>query len=86
MQEALDHSNKETNKRSRNKIYILDYLAYTTSQQGNIENTLSLTEMLTIGNRITTWLAYLSDVEQGSAAIFPPVDNYLKLKKKVLHF
>ncbi|CAF1247942.1 unnamed protein product [Adineta steineri] len=43
-----NHLNKETNKTSRNKIHILDYLAYTTSQDGNIEHALSLTEeMLT---------------------------------------
>ncbi|CAF0844796.1 unnamed protein product [Adineta steineri] len=32
-QEALDHLNKEINKTSRNKIHILDYLAYITSQK-----------------------------------------------------
>ncbi|CAF1520910.1 unnamed protein product, partial [Adineta steineri] len=49
MQEALDHLNKETNKTSINKIDILDHLAYATSQQGNVEHALAVTEeMLTI--------------------------------------
>ncbi|CAF4100567.1 unnamed protein product, partial [Adineta steineri] len=38
------------------------------------------------GNRITTWLTYLSDVERGDATVFPVVGSHLKSKKEVLHF
>jgi prolyl 4-hydroxylase len=49
MQEALDHLDKERNNTSMNKIDILDHLAYATSQQGNTEHALAITEeMLTI--------------------------------------
>ncbi|CAF0905886.1 unnamed protein product [Adineta ricciae] len=44
MQEALDHLDRETNATAPNKIDILDHLAYATSQQGNIEHALALTE------------------------------------------
>ncbi|CAF1287516.1 unnamed protein product [Adineta steineri] len=56
MQEVLDHLNKEINKISRNKIHILDHLAYTTSQDGNIEHALALTEeiLTTEENRTLT--------------------------------
>ncbi|CAF0977447.1 unnamed protein product [Adineta ricciae] len=46
MQEALDHLDKEQNKTSINKIDILDHLAYATSQQGNVEHALAVTEEL----------------------------------------
>ncbi|UJR35641.1 hypothetical protein I4U23_028391 [Adineta vaga] len=44
MQEALDHLNTDTNSTIPNKIDILDHLAYATSQQGNIEHALAVTE------------------------------------------
>ncbi|UJR10274.1 hypothetical protein I4U23_014481 [Adineta vaga] len=44
MQEALDHLDKEKNKTSINKIDILDHLAFSTSQQGNVEHALAITE------------------------------------------
>ncbi|CAF3520069.1 unnamed protein product [Rotaria socialis] len=44
MQEALDHLDTETNHTSINKIDILDHLAYATSQQGNVEHALAITE------------------------------------------
>ncbi|CAF0955061.1 unnamed protein product [Adineta steineri] len=51
-----NHLNKETNKTSRIKIHILDYLAYTTSQEGNIEHALAvIQEILTItSNHVRT--------------------------------
>ncbi|CAF3704453.1 unnamed protein product [Rotaria socialis] len=44
MQEALDQLEKEENKTSVNKVDILDHLAYATSQQGNLEHALAVTE------------------------------------------
>ncbi|CAF1572864.1 unnamed protein product, partial [Adineta steineri] len=46
MQEALDHLNTEPNNTAVNKINILDHLAYATSQQGNVEHALAVTEQI----------------------------------------
>ncbi|CAF3679310.1 unnamed protein product [Rotaria socialis] len=52
MQEALDRLNQDNNTASIIKIIILDNLAHVTSQQGNIEHALALTEqILSIGNQ-----------------------------------
>ncbi|CAF0724352.1 unnamed protein product [Didymodactylos carnosus] len=49
MQEALDHLDSEPGNDTTDKLAILDHLAYATSQQGNIEHALALTdEMLNI--------------------------------------
>ncbi|CAF4356953.1 unnamed protein product, partial [Rotaria magnacalcarata] len=42
--EALDQLEKDENKTSVNKVDILDHLAYATSQQGNLEHALAVTE------------------------------------------
>ncbi|CAF3748838.1 unnamed protein product [Rotaria sordida] len=36
---------------------------------------------LSAGNRIATWLTYMSDVEEGGATVFPLVGGHLKPKK-----
>ncbi|CAF2930026.1 unnamed protein product [Rotaria sp. Silwood2] len=82
MQEALDRFDRENNDESLSKIDILDHLAYSTSQV-TIQFIRRSCQIFCFrsGNRIATWLTYLSDVELGGATVFPMVDGYIVPKK-----
>lgn len=83
MQEALDHLNAEPNTTYPSKLDVLDHLAYATSQQGNIEHALAITEeILTIapdhtraqGNRL-----YYQDLLQNASYVKPDYSDKDKL-------